>query len=91
MKAILFAAAVLAVSSAAALAGEGGPGAFDQTLSGPSQTYVIGAAGVPARFTPAIPAYARLLPSNANMAGWETPNSLPAGATARGAVSGING
>ena len=84
MKAILLAAAVLAASSASALAGEGGQDIFAQNLSGPLQTYAIGSAGAPARFAEVTPAYARLLPNNASVTGPETPNSLPAGATVHG-------
>lgn len=45
----------------------------------------------PGRSEMPVPAYARLLPSSANMAGWETSNSLPAASVARGVTRGQDG
>jgi len=84
MKAILFASAILAASAGGALAGEGGHDPFNQALSGPPQTYVVGSTAAPARPAAPVPAYARLLLDNGTMSGPETPNSLPLDATMRG-------
>ena len=78
MKFILFAAALIAASAGAAIAGEGGGDPFAQNLPAIGRTYVVGVVAQ-ARPEAPVPAYARLLPSPGHMTIVQTPNSLPRG------------
>ncbi len=90
MKNTLLAAAALILSTGAAFAVEGGQDPFALNLPGVTTTFAThddtGSMAYPNlpghAQAAAVPAYARLLPTNASMAPAQTPNSLPRGFSA---------